>query len=103
MSESAGIPQTPESESAGIPQVVQTAFLVVVHMDGSLSAFTDAIPEVTLSRRATLDDLEMYSAHLSRSAGRALLVQSMTPTPETTADKVSSALAKRSAKARPQG
>lgn len=78
---------------------VLTAFFVTVDKDGTVGVFTNQLPTVTVTREASLADLETYGAQVAREAGRILdshmIVRMLTPEPETTADRVSDALAKR--------
>lgn len=73
-----------------------TGFTVIALIDGTVDIYTEDVPSYQKMRNATLDDLEMYTAHLALAASRAQLVQALTPeTEETTAEKVSGALDKR--------
>lgn len=88
------MPDTPEA----VP--VQTAFFVVVDTDGVISVHTDKIPAVTMSREATLYDIETYGSQLVRNVSRLItaqmVVQAVTPPTEpTVADRVADALKNR--------
>jgi hypothetical protein len=79
------------------PTEVLTAFTVIVDLNGIVAISGEVIPTVVPRRPATLDDVEMYSAHLARQAGRAALLSILSPAPEpTAADRVAEALARRS-------
>lgn len=88
------------SEPTIEPTPVQTAFLVVVDNNGVISVHTDALPAVSVSRTATLYDVETYGSQLVRNVGRILTAGTLQaydnlsadPTP---ADRVSEALTKR--------
>lgn len=82
------------------PVPVQTAFFVVVDTDGVISVHTDKIPAVTMTREATLYDIETYASQLVRNVSRLItaqmVIQSLAPTPEpTVAERVSEALKNR--------
>jgi len=82
------------------PTPVQTAFLVVVDNDGVISVHSEALPAVTVSRVASLYDIETYGSQLVRNVGRilaastatALSTMSQEPSP---ADRVADALTRR--------
>jgi len=82
------------------PVPVQTAFFVVVDTDGIISVHTSEIPSVTMSREATLYDIETYASQLVRNVSRLITAQMVTqavnpPAPPSVADRVSEALKKR--------
>ena len=86
--------QTPE------PVPVQTAFFVIVDLDGIISVHTNEIPAVNLSREATLYDIETYGSQLVRNVGRVINTQmtlaAIQPVAEpSAADRVAEALKKR--------
>lgn len=88
------------TETATEPVPVQTAFFVVVDTNGVISVHTDKIPTVTVSREATLYDVETYASQLVRNVSRLMtaqvMVQALTPPAEPTpAERVSEALQKR--------
>lgn len=85
------------SDETSAPVPVQTAFFVVVDTDGIISVHTDKIPAVTMSREATLYDIETYASQLVRNVSRLItaqmVVRAITPAPEpTVADRVADAL-----------
>lgn len=82
------------------PVPVQTAFFVVVDINGIVSVHTSDIPSVNLQREATLNDIETFGSQLVRTVTRLLdahaVSVSLTPTPDPTAsERVSEALTKR--------
>lgn len=82
------------------PVPVQTAFFVVVDTDGVISVHTDKIPAVTMTREATLYDIETYASQLVRNVSRLIsaqmVIQALTPPPEpSVADRVADALKNR--------
>lgn len=88
------------SAEATEPTPVQTAFFIVVDTDGVISVHTDTIPAVTMSREATLYDIETYASQLVRNVSRLItaqmVVRSITPASEpTVADRVAEALKNR--------
>lgn len=87
-------------QPASLPTPVQTAFFVVVDTAGVISVHTNGIPSVTVSREATLNDIETYTSQLLRTVSRLVsaqaIAQALSPVPPTVADRVSDALKKRS-------
>lgn len=88
------------SENAPEPVSVQTAFFVVVDLDGMVSVHTHDIPPVNLAREATLYDIETYGSQLVRNVGRVINSQMtaavLRPASEpSAADRVAEALKKR--------
>ena len=78
------------------PTEVLTSFTVVVGLDGSVAVTVGDQPEVTRTRTATLEDIEMYASHLARQASRSIILYSLAPRPEPTpADRISEALSRR--------
>jgi hypothetical protein len=82
------------------PTPVQTAFFVVVGTDGVISVHTDQIPAVTMTREATLYDIETYGSQLVRNVSRLIssqmVIRGLSPEPEPSiADRVSEALKSR--------
>jgi hypothetical protein len=82
------------------PIPAQTAFFVVVDLQGMVSVHTTEIPSVTLAREATLYDIETYGQQLVRNIGRVIAAQmtisALAPAPEpTAAERVAEALQKR--------
>ena len=82
------------------PTQVQTAFFVVVDTDGVISVLTDKIPAVTMSREATLYDIETYGSQLVRNVSRLIssqmVIQALAPQPEpTVSSRVAEALKNR--------
>lgn len=82
------------------PVPVQTAFFVVVDLDGIISVHTHEVPAVNLAREATLYDIETYGSQLVRNVGRVISTQmtlaALQPVPEpSAADRVAEALKKR--------
>jgi hypothetical protein len=88
------------SEQVPDPVNVQTAFFVVVGLDGVISVHTDKIPAVTMSREATLYDIETYASQLVRNVSRLMtshtVAQLVTPAEApSVSDRVSDALKRR--------
>ena len=85
--------QTPE------PTQVQTAFFVVVDQQGVISVHTSEIPAVTMSREATLYDIETYASQLVRNVSRLLSAQMtrqvLQPIEPAVSDRVAEALKSR--------
>ena len=82
------------------PVPVQTAFFVVVDLDGIISVHTQEVPAVNLAREATLYDIETYGSQLVRNVGRVISTQmtmaALQPVAEpSAADRVAEALKKR--------
>jgi hypothetical protein len=86
-----------EGTPASIP--VQTAFFVVVDEAGAISVHTSEIPAVTMSREASLYDIETYASQLVRNVSRILTAntvkQILLPVEPSVSSRVAEALKKR--------
>jgi hypothetical protein len=79
-----------------VPTSVITAFYVVVDETGNISVHGDSIPSVVVKHKATLTDVEIYGAAVSRLASRMLIESALAqPIPPTVSERVADALAKR--------